>query len=90
MPTTMVLRVARATASQLMWRSMRCLPAGSVPASCRYDAAVQQNRQGERKNFWSGPSTAADREAWAPLWDGYNAFYERVGPTALSAEQSPS
>lgn len=26
---------------------------------------------------------ACDREAWDPLWDGYNAFYERVGPTAL-------
>ena len=27
---------------------------------------------------------AADREAWAPLWDGYNAFYGRVGATALA------
>ena len=26
-----------------------------------------------------------DRQRWAPLWDGYNAFYERVGPTALPA-----
>ncbi len=25
----------------------------------------------------------ADWERWLPLWDGYNAFYERVGPTAL-------
>jgi GNAT superfamily N-acetyltransferase len=24
-----------------------------------------------------------DREAWAPLWLGYNAFYGRQGPTAL-------
>ncbi|HLZ85052.1 MAG TPA: GNAT family N-acetyltransferase [Caulobacteraceae bacterium] len=24
-----------------------------------------------------------DWERWLPLWDGYNAFYERVGPTAL-------
>jgi GNAT superfamily N-acetyltransferase len=32
------------------------------------------------------PVAAADRDAWAPLWDGYNAFYERVGPTALPAE----
>jgi GNAT superfamily N-acetyltransferase len=24
-----------------------------------------------------------DWEGWLPLWDGYNAFYERVGPTAL-------
>ena len=26
----------------------------------------------------------ADREAWAPLWDGYNAFYGREGATALA------
>ena len=25
----------------------------------------------------------ADWEGWLPLWDGYNAFYERAGPTAL-------
>lgn len=25
----------------------------------------------------------SDREAWLPLWDGYNAFYGRSGPTAL-------
>jgi GNAT superfamily N-acetyltransferase len=23
---------------------------------------------------------------WLPLWDGYNEFYERVGPTALPME----
>jgi GNAT superfamily N-acetyltransferase len=27
-----------------------------------------------------------DRTAWAPLWDGYNAFYGRQGPTALAPE----
>jgi GNAT superfamily N-acetyltransferase len=32
------------------------------------------------------PVTRADRDAWAPLWDGYNAFYGRSGPTALPAE----
>jgi GNAT superfamily N-acetyltransferase len=25
----------------------------------------------------------ADWDEWLPLWDGYNAFYERAGPTAL-------
>jgi GNAT superfamily N-acetyltransferase len=25
----------------------------------------------------------ADYDQWLPLWDGYNEFYERVGPTAL-------
>ena len=32
------------------------------------------------------PVISADRDAWEPLWDGYNAFYERVGPTALPAD----
>jgi GNAT superfamily N-acetyltransferase len=30
------------------------------------------------------PIDPADRAAWAPLWDGYNAFYGRAGPTALA------
>ena len=25
----------------------------------------------------------ADYDQWLPLWDGYNQFYERIGPTAL-------
>jgi GNAT superfamily N-acetyltransferase len=29
--------------------------------------------------------TAADFEQWLPLWDGYNEFYGRAGPTALPA-----
>jgi GNAT superfamily N-acetyltransferase len=28
----------------------------------------------------------ADYEQWLPLWDGYNAFYKRSGPTALPIE----
>lgn len=32
------------------------------------------------------PVADADRPAWQPLWDGYNAFYGRQGPTALPAE----
>jgi GNAT superfamily N-acetyltransferase len=32
------------------------------------------------------PVTPADYEAWKPHWDDYNAFYERVGPTALPDE----
>jgi len=27
-----------------------------------------------------------DFPRWKPLWDGYNAFYGRAGPTALAAE----
>ena len=32
------------------------------------------------------PVRPEDYEQWLPLWDGYNAFYERVGPTALDPE----
>jgi GNAT superfamily N-acetyltransferase len=32
------------------------------------------------------PIEQADLAAWAPLWDGYNAFYGRTGSTALSPE----
>lgn len=32
------------------------------------------------------PVTGADFAQWLPLWDGYNAFYGRSGPTALPAE----
>ena len=32
------------------------------------------------------PIAQADRAAWEPLWAGYNAFYERVGATALAPE----
>src|SRR5262252_4094068 len=28
----------------------------------------------------------SDYAAWLPLWNGYNAFYGRSGPTALPAE----
>src|ERR1700740_2498647 len=30
--------------------------------------------------------TRQDYAQWLPLWDGYNAFYGRSGPTALPAE----
>ncbi|MGY3442926.1 MULTISPECIES: N-acetyltransferase family protein [unclassified Bradyrhizobium] len=30
--------------------------------------------------------TSDDYAQWLPLWDGYNAFYERSGPTALAPE----
>jgi len=32
------------------------------------------------------PIALTDRAAWAPLWDGYNTFYGREGPTALAPE----
>lgn len=27
-----------------------------------------------------------DYDQWLPLWEGYNAFYKRSGPTALSPD----
>jgi GNAT superfamily N-acetyltransferase len=30
------------------------------------------------------PIERGDFEAWLPLWDGYNAFYGRLGETALA------
>jgi GNAT superfamily N-acetyltransferase len=30
--------------------------------------------------------TQQDYEQWLPLWDGYNAFYGRSGPTALDPD----
>ena len=32
------------------------------------------------------PAAPADLAQWRPLWDGYNAFYGRSGPTALTEE----
>ena len=32
------------------------------------------------------PLAPTDFAAWKPLWDGYNAFYGREGPTALHDE----
>jgi len=32
------------------------------------------------------PIAPGDYDAWRPLWDGYNTFYGRSGPTALPEE----
>ena len=32
----------------------------------------------------------ADFPQWLPLWEGYNAFYERVGPKAISMDVTRS
>ena len=39
-----------------------------------------------RGNVLVRPIEERDRPAWAPLWDGYNAFYGRSGETALAPE----
>jgi GNAT superfamily N-acetyltransferase len=37
-------------------------------------------------NLTVRPVARQDFEQWLPLWDGYNAFYGRSGPTALDPE----
>lgn len=37
-------------------------------------------------NLTIRPIARHDYEQWLPLWDGYNAFYERSGPTALDPD----
>ena len=32
------------------------------------------------------PVSRQDYDRWLPLWDGYNAFYGRSGPTALAPD----
>ena len=32
------------------------------------------------------PAIPTDFSQWLPLWDGYNAFYGRSGPTALARD----
>jgi len=37
-------------------------------------------------SFIIRPVTREDYDQWLPLWHGYNSFYGRSGPTALSNE----
>ena len=37
-------------------------------------------------NLLVRPIAKTDFDQWRPLWDGYNAFYKRIGPTALAPE----
>jgi len=37
-------------------------------------------------SFRVRPVAPSDYAHWLPLWDGYNAFYGRSGPTALAPE----
>lgn len=37
-------------------------------------------------NLTIRPVARQDYEQWLPLWDGYNTFYGRSGPTALDPE----
>jgi GNAT superfamily N-acetyltransferase len=38
------------------------------------------------KDVMIRPIGRQDFQQWLPLWDGYNRFYGRFGPTALAAE----
>jgi GNAT superfamily N-acetyltransferase len=37
-------------------------------------------------NLTIRPVNELDYDQWLPLWEGYNAFYKRTGPTALSPD----
>ena len=39
-----------------------------------------------KTNFTIRPIERHDYDQWRPLWDGYNRFYGRSGPTALPEE----
>ncbi len=48
---------------------------------------VSSNRSWRPDDSCVSPSDTllrSDRAEWRPLWDGYNAFYGRGGPTALA------
>ena len=64
------------------------LPGGTVEEYS--DAALVRMGQGNGSEMSTEPLVrpvvAHDYEQWRPLWDGYNAFYGRSGPTALSSE----
>ena len=40
------------------------------------------------RSILTRPVETSDYEAWRALWDGYNAFYGRVGATALPEEMT--
>jgi GNAT superfamily N-acetyltransferase len=50
---------------------------GDLPLDCAYRGTVT------RRSVVIRPVRPADLSDWLPLWDGYNAFYGRSGPTAL-------
>jgi GNAT superfamily N-acetyltransferase len=50
---------------------------GNLPVDRAYRGAVT------RSSVVIRPVQEADFSDWLPLWDGYNAFYGRSGPTAL-------
>ena len=44
---------------------------------------MDKRRQNNPDDFIIRPALRSDYPDWRPLWDGYNAFYDRSGPTAL-------
>ena len=44
---------------------------------------MDKRRQNNPDDFIVRPALRSDYPDWRPLWDGYNAFYDRSGPTAL-------
>src|SRR5690242_14127769 len=96
---TRASRGANATGSAMWSLSTRAERRGAVshprhphPRCARQLAPVAgaqaPQRAGTRKaivnaSFSIRDATPDDFAAWKPLWDGYNSFYGRHGPTAL-------
>jgi GNAT superfamily N-acetyltransferase len=63
-----------------------------TPGSFGYMPADQSESRSQKRvasmpdRFVIRPVSREDHDQWRLLWDGYNAFYNRSGSTALSAE----
>ena len=57
-----------------------------ISAYVKCDAGTLLDLLLRMSNVIVRPAIPADFTQWLPLWDGYNAFYGRWGPTALPRE----
>ena len=62
------------------------VPAENTTAST--PKAETEEMTKKRASITVRPVKPEDYDAWRPLWDEYNVFYERTGPTALSEEMN--
>ena len=62
------------------------VPAENTTAST--PKAETEEMTKKRASITVRPVKPEDHDAWRPLWDEYNVFYERTGPTALSEEMN--
>ena len=70
--------LSRARAGEL-----RRAAAGGVPLTGGRDVRQPKGGESSRPTHAIRPVRPKDFPRWLPLWDGYNAFYGREGPTAL-------